>query len=215
MCHLSQTQVNRALPHVLASVLNCSLFNQSGVLPQGVPKRTLHSQALHCWDMHHPHLKVLLLMLLFATPWVMSSLLWGPSSAFLIFSLSFADWACADCAACLQREAGLRSLGLGQKAVQPWADLSKQVTQQMIAVQERRLGGNMVKQQHQNFYESTAGVNMMHDAVWHALLLQVSGMGGHIGEQSKASNKKRCSRHVPGTTCSILTPPHNTAADHQ
>lgn len=43
------------------------------------------------------------------------------------------------------REAGLRSLGLGQKAVQPWADLSKQVTQQMIAVQERRLGGNMVK----------------------------------------------------------------------
>ncbi len=37
----------------------------------------------------------------------------------------------------------------------------------------------------------------MQDAAWYALLLQVSGMRGHIGEQSKSGNKKCCSSHVP------------------
>ena len=44
----------------------------------------------------------------------------------------------------------------------------------------------------------------MYDAVWHALLLQISGMRGHIGEQSKASNEKRCSSHVPAKTTDIF-----------
>ena len=52
--------------------------------------------------MLYAHLKVLLLMLLFATPWVTSSLFCGPSSALLMFAASFAACFSADCAACLQ-----------------------------------------------------------------------------------------------------------------
>ena len=43
--------------------------------------------------------------------------------------------------------------------------------------------------------------------MWYALLLQVSGMRGHIGEQSKSGSKKCCSSHVPveGADFKIIT----------
>ena len=70
----------------------------------------LQSQPLKSWNMYNAHLKVLLLMLLFATPWVTSSFFAGPSSAFFLSSLSFADCFAVDCASCLHKTASLRTL---------------------------------------------------------------------------------------------------------